>query len=64
MQAERKYFSTISLGKEEFNRVRKMLYDYCGISLHEGKEALVRARLMKSVRKLGIGSFWEYLDYM
>jgi len=66
MRAESKIdnFSTITLGKDEFNRVRKMLYDYCGIHLHEGKEALVRARLMKRVRKLGLGHFWEYLDYV
>lgn len=66
MQAESKidHFSTIALGTDEFNRVRKMLHSYCGINLHEGKEALVRARLMKRVRKLGFGSFWEYLDYI
>lgn len=57
-------FSQIPLGKEEFNRVRKMLHSYSGIYLHEGKEALVRARLMKRVRKLGLGSFWEYLDHL
>ena len=57
-------FSTITLGTDEFNRVRKMLYDYCGIHLHEGKEALVRARLMKRVRRLGLGNFWDYLDYV
>lgn len=56
--------SQISLGKNEFNRVRKMLHSYSGIYLHEGKEALVRARLMKRVRKLGMGSFWEYLDFV
>lgn len=56
--------SQITLGKDDFNRVRKMLHSYSGIYLHEGKEALVRARLMKRVRKLGIGSFWEYLDFV
>lgn len=56
--------SQITLGKDEFNRVRKMLHSYSGIYLHEGKEALVRARLMKRVRKLGMGSFWEYLDFV
>jgi len=66
MQAEKKtdHFSTIALGKDEFNRVRKMLYDYCGIHLNDGKEALVRARLMKRVRKHGMSDFQEYLDYI
>lgn len=66
MQAESRSdnLSTITLEKDEFNRVRIMLHEYCGISLHEGKEALVRARLMKRVRALGMGSFWEYLDYI
>jgi len=52
------------LGKKEFNRVKKMLHDYSGIFLHEGKEALVRARLMKRLRKLRLGSFTEYLDFV
>lgn len=52
------------LGKDEFNRVRELLHSYSGIYLHEGKEALVRARLMKRMRKLGIGSFWDYLEYV
>lgn len=66
MQAESKLdnFSTISLGKGDFDRVRKMLHRYSGIYLHEGKEALVRARLMKRVRKHGLGSFREYLDFI
>lgn len=66
MQAESRLdnFSTISLGKGDFDRVRKMLHSYSGIYLHEGKEALVRARLMKRVRKLGLGSFLEYLNYV
>ncbi len=53
-----------TLDKEDFQRVRSMLHEYCGIYLNEGKEALVRARLMKRIRKLGIGSFWEYLDFV
>ena len=41
-----------------------MIHDYAGIFLHEGKEALVRARLMKRVRKLGLRSFTDYLNYI
>jgi chemotaxis protein methyltransferase CheR len=56
--------SAVSLGKNEFNRVKKMLHDYSGIFLHDGKEALVRARLMKRLRKLGLGSFTDYLNFI
>ncbi|MGM0459281.1 MAG: CheR family methyltransferase [Bacteroidota bacterium] len=54
----------ITLGKDDFNRVRKLLHGYSGIYLHEGKEALVRARLMKRIRRLGMVGFQEYLDYV
>lgn len=58
---------TISLDKidltdSDFNRVRDLIYDYSGIHLHDGKQALVRARLMKRLRKLGIRSFENYLN--
>lgn len=58
------YTEQAALGKDEFDRVRKLLHSYSGIYLHEGKEALVRARLMKRMRKLGIRSFWDYLEYV
>lgn len=56
--------SDIVLSKGDFARVKDLLYSYSGIDLNEGKEALVRARLMKRVRKLGVGSFSEYLDHV
>ncbi|MGB0347292.1 MAG: CheR family methyltransferase [Balneolaceae bacterium] len=46
----------------DFQRVRKIIHDYCGIFINEGKEALVQSRLSKRMRKLGINSFSEYLD--
>lgn len=54
--------SGMTLKDKDFQRVREMIYDYCGISINEGKEALVQSRLMKRIRKLGLGSFTEYLD--
>jgi chemotaxis protein methyltransferase CheR len=41
-----------------------MLYDYSGIFMHEGKKALVKARLMKRIRKLGMQSFDQYLNFI
>jgi chemotaxis protein methyltransferase CheR len=52
------------LKNSEFEKVRNLLFDYCGISLHEGKRALVRARLMKRIRKLKLSGFDEYLNYV
>lgn len=52
------------LTEGDFERVRAMVYDYCGINLHDGKRALVRGRLMKRLRSLQLGSFEEYLDYV
>jgi chemotaxis protein methyltransferase CheR len=56
--------SVMELTHSNFERVRDLLYSYCGISLHEGKSALVRARLIKRIRRLGMGGFSEYLEYI
>lgn len=56
------YLKQLDLEKKDFERVRQIIYDYSGINLHEGKQALVRARLMKRIRKLGLSNFKEYLD--
>ncbi len=45
----------------QFQRVCDIVYRFSGIHLKEGKESLVRARLMKRLRALGIGSFQDYL---
>lgn len=50
------------LKNADFQKVRKIIFDYCGISINEGKEALVQSRLAKRMRGLGIASFSEYLD--
>ena len=54
----------MELKKAEFQKVQGLIYKYCGINLHEGKEALVRARLMKRMRKLEIREFSSYLTFM
>lgn len=54
----------MTLKDSDFQKVRSMLHAYSGIYLHEGKQALVRARLMKRIRKLKMTSFGEYLDYL
>lgn len=47
----------------EFETIRKMAYDFCGVDL-DGKQVLVSARLGKKVREMGLPSFDAYIDYV
>lgn len=49
---------------DEFLRIQEMVYDYCGINLHDGKQALVKGRLKKRLRHLNLNSFSDYLNYV
>jgi len=48
------------LTDQEFENISQLVYDHCGIDLHEGKKELVRSRLAKLVRKYNASSFEEY----
>ncbi|MHC5059829.1 MAG: CheR family methyltransferase [Planctomycetota bacterium] len=52
------------LTDREFRSVSDLVYEHCGINLHEGKKELVRARLAKRLRLLKIRSFSEYIKYL
>lgn len=52
------------LTPQQFIKVSQLVYRICGINLRGGKEALVRSRLMKRLRVLGMKSFDEYLRYL
>ncbi|MEO5366565.1 MAG: protein-glutamate O-methyltransferase CheR [Magnetococcus sp. WYHC-3] len=45
-----------------FQHFCDLIYDKAGIKLGSGKQSLVEARLGKRMRKLGIGSYREYLQ--
>ncbi|MCK5690125.1 chemotaxis protein CheR [Myxococcota bacterium] len=47
-----------------FRRFRRIVYDNAGIRLRDGKEALVKARVAKRLRALGLTSLNKYLDYL
>ncbi|CAG0123877.1 Chemotaxis protein methyltransferase [Rhodocyclaceae bacterium] len=49
---------------QDFQRVRKLIYDYAGISLSDSKQELVYSRLSRRLRATGIGSFEEYLGLL
>jgi chemotaxis protein methyltransferase CheR len=54
----------IELNPKQFKKVRKIVSRLSGINLKEGKEDLVRARLMKRVRALQMASLDTYLRYI
>jgi chemotaxis protein methyltransferase CheR len=54
----------IELNAKQFKKVRKIVLRFSGIDLKEGKEALVRARLMKRMRALQMASLDAYLRYI
>ncbi len=46
----------------DFERVRKLIYGHAGISLHDGKKAMVYSRLSRRLRETPHRSFTAYLD--
>lgn len=48
----------------DFNRVKKIVYDYAGIDLNESKKNLVYNRLSKRIRFLNMQTFAEYLKFV
>lgn len=52
------------LGEKEFKKISRLVYSLCGIYLRDGKQALVRARLMKRLRALHLSDFETYLKYI
>jgi chemotaxis protein methyltransferase CheR len=54
--------SEIPLTAEEFERICSVLFQRSAIVLKAGKEGLVRSRLARHVRRLGLHSYTEYLD--
>ncbi|WP_306535298.1 CheR family methyltransferase [Geobacter sp.] len=47
--------------QEDFDRVRKLIYDHAGISLAPIKRDMVYSRLARRLRALGLASFRDYL---
>ena len=47
-----------------FQQFSRLVYELCGINLHEGKKALLQARLNKRLRLTGIESYEEYFKFI
>jgi len=54
----------VVLGEREFRRISDLVYEHCGINLHDGKKELVRARLAKRLRQGNFRTFSEYIRYV
>ena len=48
----------------DFDRVQSMIYRRAGISLHDGKHAMVYSRLSRRLRETGYQTFRDYLEWL
>jgi chemotaxis protein methyltransferase CheR len=53
-----------SFGVADFERVRQLIHQRAGISLHSGKQAMVYSRLSRRLRETGHRSFVDYLQWL
>jgi chemotaxis protein methyltransferase CheR len=54
----------LSFERADFDRVRTLIYQRAGISLGDGKQAMVYSRLSRRLRDTGHSSFAEYLQWL
>jgi chemotaxis protein methyltransferase CheR len=59
-QADREF----SFSASDFERVRTLIYQRAGISLHAGKQAMVYSRLSRRLRDTSHASFASYLQWL
>ncbi len=52
------------LTESEFRKLAELVYRVCGIHLRDGKQDLVKARLGRRLRALGLSSFTEYCAHL
>ncbi|MEZ5644596.1 MAG: CheR family methyltransferase [Burkholderiaceae bacterium] len=51
-------------GPADFRRIKDLIYRKAGISLHDGKHAMVYSRVSRRLRETGHDSFSSYLDWL
>ena len=54
----------IILSERDFRKISDLVYEHCGINLHDGKKELVRARLAKRLRLGKFKTFPEYVKHV
>nr|WP_320050073.1 protein-glutamate O-methyltransferase CheR [uncultured Desulfuromonas sp.] len=56
--------SMMTISDEEFNALRRLIYDRFGINLTDEKRSLLVGRLQKMLRTSKIATFQDYYDYL
>ena len=56
--------NTSELSDRDFERISNLIYQQCGINLHDGKKELVRTRLGRRLREGNFRSFSEYYKHV
>ena len=56
--------SEFELTQADFEKFSRLVYEQSGISLHDGKKELIKARLSKRVRQGRFKSFRDYYQYV
>jgi chemotaxis protein methyltransferase CheR len=56
--------SMAELSESQFNTISDFVKNSCGINLHDGKKELVKARLSKRLRVLGMTTFEQYINFL
>ncbi len=54
----------VELTERDFRNFSELIYEKCGINLHQGKRELLKARLAKVLRKSSFDSVTEYYHYL
>ena len=57
-------FDPPALTDRELSAIIELVYKKSGITLHDGKRALITARLHKRLKAVGAGNFGAYLQYL
>src|SRR5262245_22398384 len=51
----------VTMTDRDLRAIVSLVYEKSGITLHQGKRELVRARLQRRLRQLGLSSYRDYL---
>lgn len=54
----------VAMTEKNFNEIRQIVYDTCGISLGPQKQSLVSARISKRLRHLSLEDIGDYLSFL